>query len=51
MKVHYILVHESFYKPKERATLLVRLAQRQDVIPIGRYKDWAGPTQVFELKP
>jgi hypothetical protein len=51
MKVHYILVHESFYLPKERAALLVKLARRRDVIPIGRYKDWIGPTQVFELKP
>jgi hypothetical protein len=51
MKVQYILVHESFYKPKERAALLLGLAQRRDVIPIGRYKDWAGPTQVFEFRP
>jgi hypothetical protein len=51
MNVRYILVHESFYPPKMRATLLIKLAQRRDIIPVGRYKDWVGPTQVFELKP
>jgi hypothetical protein len=51
MKVHYILVHESFYKPTERSALLLAIAQRGDVVPVGRYKDWAGPAQVFEFKP
>jgi hypothetical protein len=51
MKVHYILVHESFYKPKERSALLLKLLQRRDVVPVGRYKDWAGPTQVLEFEP
>jgi hypothetical protein len=51
MKVRYILVHESFYTPKARAALLIRIAQRRDVVPVGRYKDWVGPTQVFELRP
>jgi hypothetical protein len=50
LNVRYIVVHEVFYKPKEHAALLLRLGRREDIAPAGRYRDWAGVAQVFELK-
>ena len=50
LNVRYIVVHEMFYKPKEHAALLLRLGRREDIAPAGRYRDWAGVAQVFELK-
>jgi hypothetical protein len=50
LDVRYIVVHEAFYKPKEHAALLLRLGRREDIAPAGRYRDWAGAAQVFELK-
>jgi len=50
LNVRYIVVHEMFYKPKEHAALLLRLGRREDIAPAGRYRDWAGMAQVFELK-
>src|SRR6266498_5102373 len=50
LNVRYIVVHETFYKPKEHAALLLKLGRREDIAPAGRYRDWAGVAQVFELK-
>jgi hypothetical protein len=48
--VRYILVHEFFYMPEERADLLVKIAQRPELIPNGRYRGPVGSVQVFELR-
>lgn len=50
LDVRYILVHESFYPPKQYAAVMLRLARRSDVISVGRFHDWAGVTEVFELR-
>jgi hypothetical protein len=50
LNVRYIVVHEAYYKPKEHAALLLRIGHREDIVPGGRYRDWAGAAQVFELK-
>ncbi len=47
--VRYILVHQAFYLHDEGAELLDRIARRDDLIPMGRYRDWVGDTQMFEL--
>jgi len=47
--VRYVLVHQAFYPHDECAKLLDRIARRGDLIPIGRYRDWVGDTQIFEL--
>jgi hypothetical protein len=49
LNVRYIVVHETFYKPKDHAALLLRLGQRRDILAAGRYHDWIGAAQVFEL--
>ena len=49
--VRFIVVHEAFYRPKDHAALLLRLGARAEIAPGGRYHDWVGPAQVFELKP
>ncbi len=49
LDVRYIVVHEAFYKPKDHTALLVRIGQRPDIVPAGRFRDWVGPAQVFEL--
>ena len=51
LHVRYILVHGFFYKPSDYADLLLQAAQRPDLIPHGAFRDWAGQTQIFELKP
>jgi len=51
LHVRYILVHGFFYKPADYADLLLQAAQRPDLIPHGAFRDWAGQTQIFELKP
>ena len=50
LDVRYILVHESFYKASEFADLMIRIGRRQELIPGGKYHDWIGNVQIFELK-
>jgi hypothetical protein len=49
LDVRYVLVHQAFYQPDECSALLDRIARRGDLIPMGRYRDWVGDTQIFEL--
>jgi hypothetical protein len=51
LHVRYILVHGWFYTAAEYSDLLLQMAQRPDLIPHGAFRDWIGPTQIFELKP
>jgi hypothetical protein len=51
LNVRYILVHESFYKAAAFIDLMIQLGRRQELIPAGKYRDWVGNVQVFELKP
>jgi hypothetical protein len=48
--VRYVLVHQAFYSPDDWSRLLERAKQRNDLIPIGRFRDWVADTQLFELK-
>jgi hypothetical protein len=50
LDVRYILVHETFYKAAEFTDLMIALGRRQELIPAGRYRDWIGYAQIFELK-
>ena len=50
LDVRYILVHEAFYKHSEYVDLVSRLAGRPEVVPAGRFRDWDGQTQIFELR-
>jgi hypothetical protein len=50
LNVRYIVVHEMLYKPRDHAALLVRLGQRTDIVQVGKFRDWVGIAQVFELK-
>jgi len=49
--VRRIVVHDSYYSERERAALMLAMAKRPDVIPAGKYRDWIGMAQIFELKP
>src|SRR5262249_49336002 len=51
LDVRHILIHESYYPPKERIALMLAIARNHDLIPVGKYRDWIGMTQVFELRP
>jgi hypothetical protein len=51
LNVGHILIHEYYYTEKERTALMLAMARSPDVIPLGRYRDWIGTTQVFELTP
>lgn len=50
LHVQYVVLHEAFYKPVERTPMLLRLAHRSDIRPVGRFQDWEGTAQVFELR-
>jgi hypothetical protein len=50
LHVRYILVHGWFYKPRNYSNLLLRIARRSDLIPHGAFRDWLGPTEIFELR-
>ena len=48
--VRYVLVHQAFYDPDQCSDLLERILRRNDMIPIGRFRDWIADTHIFELK-
>ena len=48
--VKYILVHEAFYPSKDYTTLMLDVLKRPELIPHGKYRDWVGWTQLFELQ-
>jgi hypothetical protein len=48
--VRYILIHEYLLREKERLPLILGLAHRPELQSGGKYRDWVGPTQVFELR-
>lgn len=50
LNVRYVLVHEALYeKPAQFSSLMIEMARWLELTPIGRYKDWMGNTQLFEL--
>lgn len=51
LNVRHILVHETYYAPKERTALMLAMLRTRELIPVGGYRDWAGTTQVFDLRP
>ena len=47
----YVLVHQALYQPADFAALMSAIAERSELIPVGRYRDWlAGDTQIIELR-
>ena len=48
--VKYILVHEAFYPSKKYTSLMLGVLRRPELIPHGKYRDWVGWTQLFELQ-
>jgi hypothetical protein len=48
--VRYVLMHESFYAHDEYVDLATAIAERPEFVAIGRFRDWDGPTQIFELR-
>ena len=51
LRARYVLVHKAFYHPDDYANLMYAIAQRPELIPSGRYRDWVGEdTQIFELR-
>jgi hypothetical protein len=50
LDVRYVLVHQSFYTPKNYTALMLRLLRRPDLVSHGRFRDWAGWTELIELK-
>jgi hypothetical protein len=47
----YVLVHQALYPPADFADLMSAIAERSELIPVGRYRDWmAGDTQIIELR-
>jgi hypothetical protein len=51
LKVRHIVVHQSFYKASEYAALMEDVIRRPELSQVGRYRDWIGWAEMFELKP
>jgi hypothetical protein len=51
LDVRHIIVHEDLFRAGEAQQLMTRIASRPELIPRGRYPDWAGQAQLFELQP
>jgi hypothetical protein len=50
LNVRYVLVHQAFYDPDDYNDLMEAIAQRPEFVPGGRYRDWVGDTQIFEVR-
>jgi hypothetical protein len=50
LDVRYVLVHQSFYTPKNYTALMLRVLRRSDLVSHGRFRDWVGWTDLLELK-
>ncbi len=51
LAVRYVLVHQALYQPGDFADLMGAVAERPELIPSGRYRDWlAGDTHIIELR-
>jgi hypothetical protein len=48
--VHYVVVHEYYFRPRELTTLMTGIASRLELIPVGRFRGIMGSMQIFELK-
>ena len=44
-----IFVHETYLEPGELSRLRLALLANTEFTPLGRYRDWIGPTDVFEV--
>jgi hypothetical protein len=51
LDVRHIVFHQTYYKEKEYSNLMLRLLQARGVKQIGRYRDWVGWADMFELTP
>ena len=50
LRVRFVLVHEAFYRPDDYTDLMEAIARRPELVPGGRYRDWVGETQMFEVR-
>jgi hypothetical protein len=50
LNVKYILVHEAFYSSKTYTAMMLEVVRKPELIPHGKYRDWVGWTQLFELQ-
>jgi hypothetical protein len=51
LNVRHIVVHQTFYRPSDYAALMDDVIRRPELSPAGRYRDWIGWAEMFELKP
>ncbi len=49
--VRYVLVHLTYFDPAQGTNLITELHTRPGLRWLGSYRDWIGPTVVFELIP
>jgi hypothetical protein len=48
--VRYVIVHQAYYAPDEYADLMERILRRDELRPMGHYRDWVADTQIFQLE-
>jgi hypothetical protein len=50
LNVRHLVIHEDLFPAGEGRALTARVATRPEFIPGGRYADWIGQAQLFELR-
>jgi hypothetical protein len=50
LNVRYVFVHQAFYQPDDYNDLMEAIARRPEFVAGGRYRDWVGDTQIFEVR-
>jgi hypothetical protein len=51
LNVSHVLLHGYYYPERERTAVVLAAARSPDLVPLGRYRDWIGTTDVFALTP
>jgi hypothetical protein len=51
LDVRFVIVHTHLYEREEFVDLMLSIAKHPELVPHGRYRDWAGEAEVFELMP
>jgi hypothetical protein len=51
LDVRHIVIHQTYYNEQEYSNLLLLLLRTRGVTKIGRYRDWIGWADIFELTP
>jgi hypothetical protein len=50
LEVRYVVIHQAYYPEERYLPTLLDLMKSSEFVSLGRYRDWVGVAEVFELK-